>query len=98
MWDVGTGELKGTLTGHPYGASSVVFSPDSKALASGSGDDTVPLWDTETGELKKTLRAEERKATPIVYSNKVHRAAFSPDGTTLASGGWDGTVLVWKVD
>ena len=44
LWDVKTGEHKGTLTGHKSAVVSVEFSPDGKTLGSGSGDGTVLLW------------------------------------------------------
>ena len=97
LWDVGTGEPKWTLTEHPDGANSVVFSSDSKTLASRRYD-TLLLWDTETGELKATLTADEQKDTPIVYSRELNRAAFSPDGTTLASGSRKNTVSLWDAE
>jgi WD40 repeat protein len=35
--------------------TSVSFSPDGKAIASGSEDNTVWLWDVQTGKTLRTL-------------------------------------------
>ena len=76
LWNVLTGELKNTLTGHTNGVSCIAFSPDGKTLASGGGDSTIRFWDSYTGQHKTTLNGHEG---PVV------RIAFSPDGKTLAS-------------
>ena len=44
LWDVDTGQLIKTLTGHSRRVWQVAFSPDGNTLASGSGDGTVLLW------------------------------------------------------
>ena len=44
LWDVKTGEQKGTLTGHTEMVESVAFSPDGTTLAGGSWDRTMLLW------------------------------------------------------
>ena len=52
LWDVRTGGLLSTDTGHTRLANVLKFSADGKTLASGSDDGTILLWDWET--LKKT--------------------------------------------
>ncbi len=86
LWDVATGALKHTLTGHTGGVNSVAFSPDGKTIASGDG--TVRLWDVATGALKHTLTGHTRG---------VNSFSFSPDGKTIATGGGDKTVRLWDV-
>jgi hypothetical protein len=41
VWDMGSGELKGTLRGHMSHVNSVAISPDGKSIVSGSKDMTV---------------------------------------------------------
>jgi len=58
---------------------------DCKLLATGSYDKTLRLWSLPEGRLQRTLRL------PIGPGNggKVFAAALSPDGRTVAAGGWD---------
>ena len=77
------------LSGHRDEVNSVVFSPDSRLLASGSEDKTVRIWEVETGRGVRVLRGHE---------NWVWSVAFSPDGRLLASGSHDNTVRLWEVE
>ena len=90
LWDVSTGKMIRTLTGHTAPVDSVAFSPDGRMLASGSMDDTVKLWDVDTGKLIRTLLI-------LRTLEWVDSVAFSPDGLTLASGACDHTIKLWNV-
>ena len=49
LWDVASGALKTTFSGHKYGITEIAFSPDGQTLASGSWDGTILLWDLMPG-------------------------------------------------
>ena len=82
--------LSGYMWAHSGPVTSVVFSPDGKTLATGSGDDTVILWDVAS---RKPL-GDPLKA----HSSFVSSVAFSPDGKTLATGSEDNTVILWDAN
>jgi WD40 repeat protein len=56
-------------------------------VASTGGDTTVKVWDSLTGQLKTTL---------LGHTDYNYCVAFSPDGQTLASGGLDNSIRVWR--
>ncbi len=69
------------------GTTTLVFVPDSPLLVSGGRiDGGIELWDIETGDKLTTLRG---------HTATVKTLAFSPNGKTLVSSGYDGTILVW---
>jgi ribosome assembly protein 4 len=78
-----------TLEGHNEAVLNVAFSPDGKALASGSGDTTVRIWDLQT---------ETPLFTCEGHKHWVLFVSFSPDCTKIASGGMDHNILLWNVE
>ncbi|RAL02210.1 Pfs, NACHT and WD domain protein [Aspergillus ibericus CBS 121593] len=75
-----------TLEGHGSLVNSVVFSHDSKWLASASRDKTVKLWDAASGACLQTIEG---------HSSSVNSVVFSPDSKRLASASHDKTVKLW---
>jgi WD40 repeat protein len=87
IWDAATGEsiLTRTGTGHLF---SVAVSPDGRWLIWGEQKGVVSLADLEKGA---------RLTQHFVHSGDVTAIAFSPDGSLLATGGFeDRTVKLWK--
>jgi WD40 repeat protein len=86
LWDLPTLSQRASFTGHADSVSAVVFSSDSRLLASASLDGTVKLWIVASGQERATLRG---------HTGPVAAVAFAPDGQTLATTGRDRTVRLW---
>ncbi len=87
VWDVTTGQLQFTMTGHSDVINAVGYSPDGARIVSASNDTTVRLWDAQTGESLAVLTG---------HSDRVMDIAFMPDGE-LASVANDGTLMLWDI-
>ena len=85
LWNVDNRQEIKTLRGHR--AIAVVFSPDGRTLASTSEQHDVVLWDVVTGRQLLTLSG---------HANFVFGAAFSHDGSELATTDVDGGLRLWK--
>ena len=86
LWNVETGELRRTLTGHIGYVYTIAFSPDGKIVACAGNDALVYIYDVGTGERLKTLTG---------HSIDIATVAFAPDGRTLASASTDRTIRLW---
>ncbi|QND68597.1 hypothetical protein HB777_00570 [Mesorhizobium loti] len=104
VWDWQSGVTLRTIRGYLGNGSdgkifAVAVSPDGKTIAAGGyfgaslGDKPpygdIRLFDFATGKMKAVLKAADYATYDL---------AFSPDGKTLAAGGADGVVYLWRLD
>jgi WD40 repeat protein/transcriptional regulator with XRE-family HTH domain len=85
VWREGGQILHRVWQAHTDFVTTLAFSPDGRALASGSFDSSVKLWDVESRAL---LWSGWHTKVPNCL-------AFSPDGSLLANGAHDATVQLW---
>jgi len=86
VWNVESGELRRELLNGTSLSSASINTDIVPRLVVGTGDGKCILIDTDSGLVKSTLGA---------HVGNVSALAFSPDGSTFASGGSDGKVSIW---
>jgi WD40 repeat protein len=87
LWDIASGRLQRTLSGHQDVITSLVYSPDGSLLVSGSGtgEQKIFFWNPLDGTRIKTLEGWT-----------VSRLVFSHNGEYLFGEG-DNAVRIWRM-
>jgi WD40 repeat protein len=71
----------------PINSNSLAFTPDSKNLAVGCGDNTIQIWNLNVMEEVAAFHGQHFGIKSVV---------FSPDNNLLVTGGLDGTLQFWR--
>ena len=93
VWDVTTGQVLYTLSGHTFDIDGLAFSPDGTRLATASGffgDFTIRVWDLTP--------AKEALFIPVANSATSDwwmELSYSRDGTRILADYTDGNARIW---
>ncbi|KDN47016.1 hypothetical protein RSAG8_03793, partial [Rhizoctonia solani AG-8 WAC10335] len=98
VWDVVNGKLiHDPLTGHADYVHFVQYSSDGNQILSCSVDGTLHQWDARTWDSIKVNNPIIDKSTPLSQHDpqKFVSAAYSPDGSQIATTSAGGSVCIW---
>jgi WD40 repeat protein len=88
VWDVTTGRLVSTLSGHGNYVNSAAFSADGTRVVTAGNDGAARIWDVSTGREIAALRG---------HNDIVLWAEFSPNSQRVVTASRDQTAMVWVV-
>eukprot|EP00276_Gloeochaete_wittrockiana_P001689 CAMPEP_0184672464 /NCGR_PEP_ID=MMETSP0308-20130426/86109_1 /TAXON_ID=38269 /ORGANISM="Gloeochaete witrockiana, Strain SAG 46.84" /LENGTH=569 /DNA_ID=CAMNT_0027119795 /DNA_START=175 /DNA_END=1884 /DNA_ORIENTATION=+ len=89
VWDVVSGRVIRTLTGHRNWIWGLSISSDGTRIASGGTDKSIRVWNLKSGDLVGTLENLE---------SGVHDVSISGGGRCVAFGSTDVVVRVWDIE
>ncbi|KAL6793695.1 WD40 repeat-like protein [Trichoderma sp. SZMC 28013] len=95
-----------TLRGHCQSISTLVFSPGSKFIATGSHKGVIEIWDTATGQCQQTLQHPDLTIPPlrsgmppqamVDRGNIVCSIIFTHDSELVISGSSNSSIAIWS--
>src|SRR5262249_1849829 len=102
LWDAVTGLPHGAPLAHPAQVPALAFHPDGRLLT-GCEDGSARLWDVASGRqvgpafVHNLPDPNNRPKQHWPFQQGISSVAFSPDGGTVVTGGYDGFVYRWNL-
>ncbi len=90
IWDTSSGLLTQTLPSGPDISRAIVFGDsDQRLFVANYGSNAIEVWDLATNQQLSPLQGHTAHVRSLVVSS---------DGSTVASGGKDGTMRIWRAN
>lgn len=89
VWEIASGRLISTLTGHSDRVLSIVVDKENNRLISGSSDKTIKIWDIKSCKELRTLTG---------HSDEVRSVVIDKGSGRIVSGARDNTIKIWDID
>ncbi len=90
--DADSRQIVRTVTGHAGAVNRVLFAEQGRRLFAASGEPGVSgeirEWNTDDGTFVRVL---------VGHTDAIYAMAISPDGSRLATGGYDQRILMWNL-
>lgn len=83
LWDLDTGKLVRSYTGHGFGVTSLALTRDGRTLLSSSYDGSIRAWEVASGQQLRQFQS---------HRDWVWSVALAPDGRHFLSAGGGGQV------
>ncbi|HEY9824682.1 MAG TPA: hypothetical protein V6D19_04485, partial [Stenomitos sp.] len=88
VWDLATGNVLRTLSGHTDSVTGVTVSPDGLFVVSASWDNTLKVWKLATGRVAMSFTGE----------GSFRCCAIAPDGRTVVAGDSGGQLYFLRLE
>lgn len=95
IWDVGSGQVLHTLTGHVDEVLDVSFNSMGTKIVSASADHTSRLYNVANGNCISVLNGMQYKKG---HDGEISKALFNPAGTKILTASSDKTARIWNAD